>query len=105
MSTDDEIERRRKLTFAQAEGLGELPGQLERTEVSDELRAVLWDLIHTLIRKSVRSETWAYAADPWAKILQQVHVYLDHKPADEFSTKPADVIANVKPVFMSSTYD
>ena len=105
MSADDEIERRKKLTFAQAEGLAPLPRQLERTEVSAELRAVLWDLIHRSSRKSVRSEPWAYVGDPWARILQQVHVYFDHKPADEFSTKPADVIANVKPIFMSGTYD
>ena len=105
MSTDYEIERRKKLTFAQAEGLAPLPRQLERTEVSAELRAVLWDLIHRLIRKSIRSDIWAYVGDPWANILRQVHVYLDHKPTDEFSTKPADVIAAVKPVFMSGTYD
>jgi hypothetical protein len=102
---DDEIERRKKLTFAEAEGLAPLPRQLGRTEVSAELRAVLWDLIHRRIQQSIRGDTWAYVGDPWAKILRQVHVYLDHKPTDEFSTQPADVLAAVKPVFMTGTHD
>jgi hypothetical protein len=43
---DDEIQRRKELTFAQAEGVEPLPTQLKRTEVSKQLRAVLWNYIY-----------------------------------------------------------
>jgi hypothetical protein len=39
---NDEIERRKKLALAQAEGAEALPSQLKRTEVSQQLRTVLW---------------------------------------------------------------
>jgi hypothetical protein len=39
---NDEIERHKKLALAQAEGAEALPSQLKRTEVSRQLRAVLW---------------------------------------------------------------
>ena len=38
----DEIERRKKLALAQDEGAEALPSQLKRTEVSQQLRTVLW---------------------------------------------------------------
>jgi hypothetical protein len=82
-----------------------LPSQLNRTEVSAELRAVLWDLIHRDIQNSVRSATWAYVGDPWANILRQVHVYVDHKPIDEFPDRVGDIYASVKAVFIAGTYD
>jgi hypothetical protein len=48
---------------------------------------------------------YSYVGDPWAKILRLVHVYHFHKPADEFSTRPKDVIAVVKPIFVQGSYN
>jgi hypothetical protein len=49
---DDEVARRKGLTFTQAEGLSPLPAQLKRTEVTPELRAVLWKFIYDEINRS-----------------------------------------------------
>jgi hypothetical protein len=60
---DDEIERRKQLTFAQAEGAEPLPPQLKRTEVSAELRAVLWNYIYSELERTSERETFIYVGD------------------------------------------
>jgi hypothetical protein len=55
---DDEIDRRKKLTFAQAEGAQALPSQLKRTEVSKQLRAVLWEYIYEELEYTAERQTW-----------------------------------------------
>ena len=104
---DDEIQRRKELTFEQAEGLAPIPAQLARTEVSPELRAVMWNFILEEIQKKARHENFYGTSDlgpPWDSILKQVHVYREHKLADEFdgSLKPA--LATVRRVFEHGTY-
>jgi hypothetical protein len=74
--SDDEIQRRKKLTFAQAEGAEALPSQLKRTEVSKQLRAVLWDYIYEQLQDTAERQTYAYVGDPWRTVLENVHVYL-----------------------------
>ena len=41
----DEFDDRKKLSFEQAEGAAPLPSQLKLKELSQQLRAALWDLI------------------------------------------------------------
>ncbi|MET4345500.1 hypothetical protein [Bradyrhizobium sp. RT9a] len=83
-ANDDEIARRKKLTFAQAEGAEPLPSQLKRTEVSQELRAVLWGYVFSELNRTSRREMYTYVGDPWKGVLKSAHVYFYHKPADEF---------------------
>jgi hypothetical protein len=83
---DDEIERRKNLTFEQAEGLAPLPKQLARTEVSQELRAVLWKYIHGQINETSEQGSYSYyLGDPWNDILQEVHVYREHRLIEQGS--------------------
>ena len=60
VTNDDEIARRKQLTFAQAEGASPLPTQLKRTDVSQELRAVLWKCIHDEIKSSAESDSFVW---------------------------------------------
>jgi hypothetical protein len=48
----DNIEERKKLSFEQAEGIESLPSQLALQEVSPELRAALWHLVHRRLQQS-----------------------------------------------------
>jgi hypothetical protein len=101
---DDEIARRKNLTFAQAEGAEPLPTQLKRTEVSPQLRAVLWNYIYEGLASTAMHQTWSYIGGPWKTALWDVHVNLDHRPSDEFATefKPAATV--VKDVIMRGDY-
>ena len=102
---DDEIERRKNLTFEQAEGLAPLPKQLARTEVSQELRAVLWKYIHGLINETSEQGSYSYyLGDPWNDILQEVHVYREHRLIDDFSTDLKTAFAEVRRVFEQGSY-
>jgi hypothetical protein len=101
---DDEITRRAGLTFAQAEGAEPLPAQLKRTEVSQQLRAVLWNYIFKELEDTAYRDTWTFVGDPWRTVLRNVHVYLFHQPADEFVTKFKDGADAVKQVFMRGDY-
>jgi hypothetical protein len=101
---DDEIQRRKNLTFEQAEGLAPLPKQLARTEVSQELRAVLWNYIHEEIQKTAKHDMWTYLGSPWNNILKQVHVYREHKLVDDFHTEIKPALTTVRQVFERGTY-
>jgi hypothetical protein len=105
MGTDPEVERRKKLTFAQAEGLEPLPAQLALTEVSQELRAVLWNFIHEDINQSsTRGAFEPYLTDPWSRILKRAHVYHEHRLIDEFSGNLGDALDHVKQIFEKGSY-
>src|SRR5580704_17172912 len=97
---DDEIARRKALTFAQAEGAEPLPTQLKRTEVSKQLRAALWNYIYEQLQETAESQTWTYVGDPWRTVLKHVHVYFLHQPADEFAASFKNAADAVKAVFM-----
>ena len=103
---DDEAQRRKGLTFAQAEGLEPLPAQLKRTEVSGQLRAVLWAYIYGELTSS-RDEDMernAVVGQPWGDVLRDVHIFHNHGPADEFDTSFYDAVDKVKAVFMKGSY-
>jgi hypothetical protein len=102
---DDEIARRKQLTFAQAEGLTPLPAQLKRTEVTPELRSVLWQCIHEEMTRSVSSGGFdTYLGKVWTNILKKVHVLHYHRLVDEFSNSQSDVVKSVKEVFEKGDY-
>jgi hypothetical protein len=102
---DDEIKRRKNLTFEQAEGLAPLPTQLARTEVSQELRAVLWKYLHEQIDESAESGAYAYyLGKPWDHILKEVYVYREHKLIDDFESELKPALAVVRRVFEKGSY-
>ncbi|MBZ9734363.1 hypothetical protein LB534_05050 [Mesorhizobium sp. CA18] len=75
MTNDDELRRRKNLTFEQAEGFAELPRQLLPEEMPDTLRA---RLLHTIVR-SIETEMaergWRTDLGPtWSVILKRFNV-------------------------------
>ncbi|MEW9523660.1 hypothetical protein MRBLRH8O_001463 [Agrobacterium radiobacter] len=97
---DNEFSHRKELTFEQAEGAAPLPSQLLPKQVSDGLKAKMWQIFHHSIDESGDS----YVGDPWEKILRNHHVDRLHKPIDTFSDWKDDAIAEVKKCLFSNNY-
>ena len=77
---DDPLAARKKLTFAQAEGIDPLPTQLRRGEIFDEFRAVLWDFVRrSLMATRDYSLGDGRVGQPWTIILEEAHVFHHHK--------------------------
>lgn len=92
----DELARRKRLTFAQAEGAAELPRQLRSGEISAELRALLWQAFYSSISYSTSN---GHVRHPWRSILFVKHVAYDYKMADEFSDNSGKIIPGLKSIF------
>ncbi|MDF0581602.1 AbiJ-NTD4 domain-containing protein [Bradyrhizobium yuanmingense] len=102
---DDEVARRKGITFEQAEGVHRLPSQLARTEVTAELRAVIWGYIYGLIETNARWQNGRHVlGEAWDRLLKDVHVFRDHRPIDEFSSRFSDAIRRPKTVFEQGSY-
>lgn len=85
MTIEEEYERRKNLTFAQAEGLEPLPSQLAVGEISSELRALLWSWVYKSLAESVDYYSGSTKViRPWLGVLRDRHVRVKHKPFDEF---------------------
>jgi hypothetical protein len=96
-----DIEERKKLTFAQAEGIEPLPSQLKLREVSPKLRAALWKFIHDHLQDhTLRGDI----DTPWSTILKEVHVYHRHRMADDFSNRASILIQETRSLFESGDY-
>ena len=77
MTTDDPYAERKKLTFAQAEGLEPLPTQLALRQISQQFRAALWWDLKGIFEQHRERSSYGheYLERPWAIILQDAHVY------------------------------
>lgn len=104
--TDDPYADRKRLTFAQAEGVEPLPSQLQLKEVSQELRALLWKITYDHLIKGLADHSFgpAYFDRRWRQILYDKHVFYDHKMADEFDNKPRNLIEGLKLIFDNGVY-
>lgn len=105
--SDDPYAERKQLTFAQAEGVDPLPTQLKLKEVSEQLRAVLWGIVHRSMEKnteyhSVTGESWFKGA--WEAILYRKHVFRDHRMADEFVNLRKELTEEIKAIFVMGDY-
>jgi hypothetical protein len=102
----NDIEARKKITFEQAEGVAPLPSQLQLREVSQQLRARLWERIHGHLK-----EAWeysehgaAYLEKPWSIILTDEHVYRQHRMVDDFKNVAKTLIAETRDIFENGDY-
>lgn len=78
---ENEFSYRKELTFEQAEGAAPLPSQLALKEVSDGLKAKMWQLFHDSI-VSVRGD---WLEGKWNEILRDHHVDRLNLPIDRFN--------------------
>lgn len=100
---DDELARRKEITFEQAEGIEPLPTQLALREIPQKLRAVLWAMVHGSLN-ACTDKYHISVVSPWRDILYAKHVMRDHRMADEFSPQLDRVIDDLKPTFQRGTY-
>lgn len=94
MTTDDPYAERKKLTFAQAEGLEPLPTQLALRQISQQFRAALWWDLKGIFEQHRERSSYGheYLERPWAIILQDAHVYHHHHLLEEFPEDYHDVV-------------
>ncbi|MBZ9718541.1 hypothetical protein LB519_11830 [Mesorhizobium sp. AD1-1] len=90
---------RSKLTFEEAEGASAVPSQLALKEVSQELRAILWARFYDVIRVYDGE-----IVEPWDVILRNMHIYKEHKMADDFDPSWRFQSARLKKLFSEGTY-
>lgn len=77
----------RNLSFEQREGLAPLPSQLQRDQMSNELRSQLWAYVNDLM--STDSFGIYHGSGRWADILRDAHLYRYHMRKDQFSSHKA----------------
>jgi AbiJ N-terminal domain 4 len=101
-----DTEERKKLTFEQAEGVQPLPSQLQLREVSQQLRAVLWNQIHRYLSEATEHSDYGpnYIDKPWSMILKEEHVYRQHGMVDDFGNVAKDLIAETRDIFENGDY-
>ena len=99
----DGFERRKKLTFAQAEGVEPLPRQLSLMEISPSLRARLWLLVHDELEHHYDHRASGFEP-PWSGILWAKHVHRDHKMIDEFKRGFSHHRDALKQIFEAGDY-
>lgn len=80
-----DLDARQDLTFEQAEGAEPLPSQLQLGEISQELRAKLWNVLYSSLPKVAVTYSGYHLAEPWRQILQDLHVHREHGMVDDFS--------------------
>ena len=105
--SDDEYALRKGLTFSQAEGLEPLPRQLALTEISQELRAKLWAIVHLSLENAREHSSitgGSYFSKRWRDILWRMHVMRDHRMVDEFKNDCHSHVKALKVVFATGAY-
>lgn len=85
-------------TFAEREGVKALPRQLELREVSQEVRARVWTIIHESIEANTKYDALEHVTRVfvWETILKSTWIRLDHNFSDEFSVKPREIVQYAK---------
>lgn len=102
---DDPFTHRKRLTFEQAEGAEPLPAQLQLKELSQGLRARLWDVVYRSFKDSREyGDDRPYFRQPWASIFEGMHIYRYHLMADEFENDFDELVRQTKIVFVDGNY-
>lgn len=100
-----DIESRRGLSFAQAEGQEPLPAQLRLREISPQLKSSLWALVHTQMDSSLnRGLGYVDYDHPWKGILRRWWTFHQHKAHDEYPERYHKMVERVKATVFSDNY-
>ena len=100
------IEQRKEASFEQAEGVAPLPSQLQRRERSPQLRPLLWQQIHRYLSDATEHSDYGpdYLDEPWLSILQDEHVYRQHRMVDDFENDAEDLTKQTRGIFEKQNY-
>jgi hypothetical protein len=107
LKLDVELGARKTLTFEQAEGVQSLPTQLQIKEISQEMRALLWAVIHESMNKSAEHSSMGYGSwfkEPWSTILKHKHVFREHRMIDDFENNLKKLTKELKLTFTDGDY-
>jgi hypothetical protein len=103
----DSYAARKQISFAQAEGVEPLPQQLKLKEVSKQLCAELWSIIHLSLmqERAVIHGHWGFEPNGlWLTVLYRKHVERDHLMSDEFTNDFNFLVGQLKRIFTSQNY-
>ncbi len=106
MATDQYADRR-QLTFERAEGVEPIPTQLQLKELSQRLRARLWQVVYESMRADTRHSSMGgggYFGENWKAIFYDHHTLRKNLFADEFSNTPSKIIPDIKLIFNQGSY-
>jgi hypothetical protein len=106
---NNSFDERKNLTFEQAEGTEPLPSQLQLKEVSSQLRALLWEVIHTSLADDIEypfdyQDSHPWFKERWPSILYDNHVKREHQMVDEFANNANKLIEKTKTIFTKGDY-
>ena len=75
-------------------------------KLSKELRTLLWSHTYQNLRTSVKRDFFdEFLVNPWHKILYDHHVFLLHKPADEFGSNFKTITEIIKSLFIQADFN
>jgi len=94
---------RENLTFEQAEGMAPPRTALAPGEISRELRALLWALLHDEIERSTAPAS-GRLTEPWRTILADEFVLHQHNMIDDFPALWPDYRPSLKRLFSDGDY-
>ena len=100
---DDELERRRNLTFAQAEGVAPLPAQLKPKELTKELRSLIWAMIFETIETEPYGRSYVLSGD-WLHVMKHYHVLETHLPINDFNKSFDAQVDVIKSIIYDQNY-
>ena len=78
----------KKLSFSQAQGYEELPGQLKLGQLPDSARTQIWSLLFFHLEQSKRTKTGLRVridvSGDWERILENTHCFFDNLALDDW---------------------
>lgn len=80
----------KKLSFSQAQGYEELPGQLKLGELPDEARTQIWNCLYLELKESLEFASMtgrSYVSGDWKGILEVMHCFFDHGALDDWTSE------------------
>ena len=104
----DDLASRKGLTFRQAEGLDPLPTQLQRTQVTQVLRARLWDLLYRHVTDPVRQvhlNSFGNIDLEWSYLLRQEYVERRGGMTHLFNSSLPYFVKEYAIIFQAKPYD
>jgi hypothetical protein len=96
-----EYDRRKQLTFQQAEGLESLPTQLRYDEISPSLRSNVWAFFYQSYASNAHH---GFIQGYWNELLFDFHVKYLHFPADKYSSYSENATKELKARIHSKKY-
>lgn len=97
---ENEFSYRKQLTFEQAEGAAPLPSQLALKEVSEGLKAKMWQVFHD----SLVADGNSFLRGNWELVLRDHHVDRLNLPIDTFSGYKPTVIQELRENLFDDDY-